>query len=182
MKLTEHLSNRNFDQSLYSGVLVDETSGTVTFPLWNLSGQMVGYQQYKPGAPKNQGLKPSEQKYFTYTGKVNDKAKLAAFGVERLNKSDKLCFVAEGVFDVAPLHLLGVNALGLLTSNPKHLKSWLHSLGYTLVALCEGDKAGKQLSKYAHHSEFLEEGCDPGDMPLEWFKSLVLKYNQLANK
>ena len=47
MNLTEHLKSRHLDMTLHHPVL-DEGTRTVTFFLYNLSGQLVGFQQYKP--------------------------------------------------------------------------------------------------------------------------------------
>lgn len=182
--MQEHLTKRRLDPGKYKGLQLNKDSAV--FLLWKLSGQLVGYQQYSPNAPKpnpnnRDARHPSEKKYYTFLGKQGGEVKkptalLAAFGVELLDKSKKVVFLAEGVFDVSPLHNRGVNALATLCNDPKHLKGWLLSQGYTLVALAEGDKAGKRLAKFAHYVEWLPEGKDPGDMPDEWFDKLVEKY------
>lgn len=171
MNLLLHLMARRCSFYRYQGVSLDVDNCTATFPLWNLSGQMVGFQQYKPLAPKT-GNKPSENKYFTYVTKVNGKAQQAVFGLDLLNVRKPYCFIVEGIFDASPLHRLNENALAVLTSNPKHLK-FLSLLPYTLIALCEGDAAGKKLGKYANKVIYLPEGKDPGDMSDDWFIDLV---------
>ena len=47
-------------------VIIDEDSQVATFLLYNMSGQIVGYQTYRPGRPKvGQGISPEMAKYFT---------------------------------------------------------------------------------------------------------------------
>lgn len=171
MNIETHLLDRRCDISLYSGVSLDLEKSVATFPLWNLSGQWVGFQQYKPLAPKS-GVKPSECKYFTYMTKVNGKSHQYAFGLELLDISKPYCFIAEGIFDVTPIHLLGQNALALLTNNPKSLE-FIKLMPYKTVALCDGDKAGEKLAKYADTVIRLPKNKDPGDMPATWFKEMV---------
>lgn len=164
----EYLNNRYFNLKLYSSVSFSEEEKSVFLPLWNLNGQMVGYQQVKPFQPKNdKTLKPSEQRYFTFVSKPDGKnAYYTAFGLELLNPNKKLLFVCEGVFDACRLHNLGLNALALLSCDPKPLKTWLWSLGYLLVPVCEGDHAGKKLAKLSNSGlvEYLPEDKDLGDL------------------
>lgn len=174
MDMYKYLKARRLDVSLYPSITVDSTIKTVTFPLWSLTGRFVGMQAHKPLAGGFQREKPSEARYFTLL--PDPASRLTAFGVDLLDSTQKVLFLAEGVFDVSPLHCRGINALAVLSNNPKHLKSWLHSLGYFLVALVEDDAAGKKLANIAHEAIYLEDGKDPGDMPDVWFDSLVNNY------
>lgn len=79
MNLTEHLKARHLDFNLHRPML-DEEEGVVTFYLWNLSGQLVGYQQYRPKGEKRPQNNPKEGKYYTYRGLPT----LAVWGVESL--------------------------------------------------------------------------------------------------
>ena len=177
MLLSEHLAQRRLLPELYSNASVDEESGVATFALWSMTGQMVGFQQYRPGAPKSGLEKARDQRYFTFLRKEGEKhTALSAFGVELLDRKQRVLFMAEGVFDVSPLHQRGVNALDVLTINPKPLKGWLRSMGYYLVSLCEGDKAGRKLAGLADESVFLPEETDPAEQSDEWFDNLVSKY------
>jgi len=172
--IVEHLKQRRLTPGLYSGVWLNEHEDICTFGLWNLSGQLVGFQQYRPLALKKINGRPSEAKYFTLLSKVDGKAKLGVFGLDTLDPLNRIVFLVEGIFDAAPLHQKGANALATLTNNPKHLASWLKSLGYWTVALCEGDNAGKKLATVADEAIFLPEGLDPGDMPDSWFDQLLV--------
>jgi hypothetical protein len=174
--LMEHLKSRRLSHKLYSGMWLDEEENVATFGMWNLSGQLVGFQQYRPLADKGHRPKPSDMRYFNIAGKVDKCSKLLAFGVELLDQKQRVLFLAEGVFDVVPLHNRNVNALATMANNPKHLASWLRTLGYYLVALCEGDSAGQKLANVADESVYLPEGKDPAEMSEEWFDELVKKY------
>lgn len=174
MDMYSYLQLRRLNPYKYQGMAVDHFTQTITFPLWNLNGEMVGFQAHKPLEHGFQRGKPSEARYHTI---IPTKAKRqTAFGVDLLDSRQKVLFIAEGIFDVAPLHTRNVNALAVLSNDPKHLRSWLHSLGYIVVALAEGDRAGKKMAKLAHKAEYLPEGKDPADMPDSWFDELVEKY------
>lgn len=168
--LLSHLKERHLNLELYSHYLCDEGK-TVTFPLWNLSGQMVGFQQYTPFQPKNdKSLKPRELRYYTLLTKTDNKLQmLGAFGLDLLNPEQKYVFVCEGVFDACRLHNRGLNALALLACDPKPLKSWLWSMGYVVVPVCEGDDAGQKLQKLANSDlvVYLPENKDLGDLTEE---------------
>jgi hypothetical protein len=164
----EHLKTRHLNVELYHSLYVSEEEQTVFFPLWNLLGQMVGYQQVRPFAPKNDSeLEPKQKRYFTWIRKFDKKTQhVTAFGLDLLNPKKKVLFVCEGVFDACRLHNLGLNALALLSCDPKPLKAWLWLLGYEIVPICEGDKAGLKMAKLSSHGrvEYLNEGEDLGDM------------------
>lgn len=160
--MKQHLLERRHSNPWY----YDETH--CCFPLYTLTGQLVGFQRYNPNGCKRSQETP---KYFTLA-----KNKNTAYGVHLLNPKQKVCFLVEGVFDATPLHALGANALAVLSNNPTNLRSWLRSLGYYLVALCEGDAAGKKLASLADTAVFLPDGRDPGDMPDEWFKQLLEEF------
>ena len=86
MSLLEHLLSRDLDPEKYTGMHVVEEEELLWVPLWNLSGQLVGYQTYRPKASKNdRALKPELMKYFTYVSKVDNKSRLAAFGFDKLS-------------------------------------------------------------------------------------------------
>ena len=164
---------RELNVDLYSSVTI--TDERITFPLWNLSGQMIGYQSYRPTGPKghSKDVLPQDMRYFTYISKIENTSKIAVFGVEQLSRTcsySNVCFLVEGIFDAVPFHNLNLNCLGLLGVGDrpnKELLNHLRSLGYLLVAVCEDDKAGKNLRKYSDKSLYLENGQDPGDLKTE---------------
>jgi hypothetical protein len=113
--------------------------------LTNLSGQFVGFQQYRPDVEFKRLNLSSDARYFTYSQRgVN-----ACWGLETLDTSKKDLYLVEGIFKASALHMLGHNALALLTSNPKPMESWLHTLPYNLIGIGDGDQAGQWMPKIA---------------------------------
>lgn len=142
MKLVKHLEERGMNPKLYS-YAKSYSASTVTFYLWNLSGQMVGYQQYRPGRTSKRENNPRQSKYFTKL-----KEKDGVFGLELLDFKQKTIYIVEGIFKAAVLHRLGFNALAVLTNHPKRLKPWfriLRAQGWSLIAIGDNDQAGQKL-------------------------------------
>jgi hypothetical protein len=61
----EHLKDRHLNVELHRP-FVDEVERVATFLLWNLSGQCVGYQQYRPEGEKKPRNNPKQGKYYTF--------------------------------------------------------------------------------------------------------------------
>lgn len=165
MNILEHLRNRHLDLSLYTGVSVDHDCAT--FPLWNLSGQMVGCQVYRPDMPKLRSGKfdPKEMKYYTYVSRYGGKyPALTAWGLETLRPGEPV-FICEGIFDSCRLHKAGLSSLALLGCDPRPLKSWLRLLPHWRISVVQGDIAGRKLAAYGNSSILLPEGYDVGDLP-----------------
>lgn len=157
-----HLAARGLDPARYSGVFVADDS--VTFALWNLSGQMVGYQTYRPDRPKAHDGAPREQRYFTFVSRYGAQTpELAVWGLETAEAGRPL-FLCEGVFDACKLHSLGLACVATLGSDPKPLRQWLACLPQLTVAVCDGDAAGRKLAKFADQVVYLPEGQDAGDL------------------
>jgi DNA primase len=170
--MTQHLQSRHLDLNLHRPV-VDEVNRVATFFLYNLSGQVVGYQQYRPDATKKPQNNPKEGKYFTYRRKDT----LGVWGLESLSLDSKVVFLTEGVFDACRLTKLGATALAVLTNNPSpDLRNWLRMLNRKVVAVCDNDTAGKKLAKFGDESVFTE-GSDLGDAPESYVKQLLMRYN-----
>ena len=105
--LLDHLKSRGLDTEK-THVLYDEESGNTYFFLYNLSGQMIGYQKYNPeGVKKDYG---EEARYYTFLGKEYDKldnanrSKISVYGLETYDVHKKYIFVVEGIWDVIKLH------------------------------------------------------------------------------
>jgi hypothetical protein len=142
--LTQHLNKRHCNLQLHRPWL-DEENHVATFPLWNLSGQMVGYQQYRPNANKEKNNHPSEGRYFTFRKMPT----LCLFGVESLHLTPNVVFLTEGVFDACRLTERGVSALAVLSCDVnKEVRGWLKSLNRLVVAVCDDDAAGRKLAKF----------------------------------
>ena len=143
MKLIKHLEERGMNPKLYS-LAKSYSASTITFYLWNLSGQLVGYQQYRPNKLDKKVNNPKLSRYFTYLKRDMD----GVFGLELLDSNQKTIYIVEGVFKAAVLHRLGYNALAVLTNHPKRLKPWfriLRAQGWNLVAIGDNDSAGQKL-------------------------------------
>ena len=170
MDLVEHLRSRHLDLKLHRPML-DEAEGVATFYLWNLSGQLVGYQQYRPKGEKRPQNNPKEGKYFTYRKQPT----LAVWGVESLKYPGSL-FVCEGVFDAWRLTEVGCAAVAVLSNNTGwDLKNWLSCLNRRVVAVCDNDAAGRKLAKFGDDVVYTFEK-DLGDSSEDYVKSLVLHY------
>lgn len=173
MNVLQHLRSRYMNTSLHT-VWISEELECVTFPLWNLSGQIVGYQRYRPGAPKEKNNDPRKGRYFT---RVKDR-RVGVWGLESWNQSNTL-FVTEGVFDACRLTNLGYAAIATLSNDVgPSLKSWLWTVRKfrRVVAVCDSDDAGQRLAKYGHVSHVVESG-DLGDASEEYVRNLAKEYN-----
>jgi DNA primase len=174
--VTEYLRRRHLDLDLHRPV-VNEAERTATFFLYNLSGQLVGFQQHRPDAGKTpQKLGPREAQYFTYRKQPTH----GVWGLESFHLSDGPVFVTEGVFDAARLTAVGQTAMATCCNDPQRdLGNWLQSLARPVVVVTDNDEAGKKLAKFGNYVEYCpEEGQDLGDCPQEFVDFLVRKYNR----
>lgn len=132
MKLVEHLSERHLCMGLYSGIYPDEEEGVVTFLLWNLSGQLVGYQQYRPNAAKKARNHPREGRYFTFLGGDQNNKKTGVWGLESLSFRSDALVACEGIFDACRFHNFGIPAVAVLFNDMKHPYEFLFCTGRKL--------------------------------------------------
>lgn len=167
----EHLQDRHLDTQLHQP-WVDEVERVATFWLYNLSGCVVGYQQYRPDADKNRNNDPKLSRYYTY----RNKNVLTVWGLESLALKPGVLFLTEGVFDAARFTELGYPALAVLSNDPKRqLREWLKCLNRRVVAVCDNDAAGRRLAKFGDVAVFTEDH-DLGDSSEEFVLDLVSKY------
>lgn len=169
-----HLLNRHINLDLHRPV-VDEFERVATFFLYNLSGQIVGYHQYRPDAGKEKKNNPREGRYFTYRLKRT----VGVWGTESLDLRKDLVFVTEGIFDAARLTELGQPALAVLSNDPtSDLRNFLVCLGRRVVAICDPDQAGRKLAKVGHNVEIMPSKWDLGDAPDAFVAELISKYQR----
>ena len=167
----EHLLDRHLNLELHRP-MVDEAERVATLFLWNLSGQLVGYQQYRPEGEKKPQNNPKQGKYFTYRKQPT----LSVWGVESLHLTPNVVFLTEGVFDAARLTNRGVSALAVLSNNPNHdLRNWLTCLNRKVVAVCDNDSAGRKLAKFGDVAVFTQDK-DLGDSDEEYVSYLLKTY------
>jgi hypothetical protein len=173
MSLLDHLHSRYLNTVLHSTWL-DYANNIATFPLWNLSGQLMGYQQYRPGASKEAKNDPREGRYFTRL-KEN---KVGVWGLESFNLSPTL-FICEGIFDAARISNLGYSALATLSYNPSSsTRSWLRIIRSSrrVVAVCDSDTSGGHLAKYGTTSHVVSGYKDLGEASESYVLQMVREY------
>jgi hypothetical protein len=175
MKITDHLRFRHFDLSLHQA-WVDEIGGVATFPLWNLSGQMVGYQQYRPSGDKKKFNNPREGRYFTF----RKNRVVGVWGLESWSLSRTL-FVTEGVFDAARITARGFSAIATLSNDlDPSTRAWLRicRAQRPVVAVCDNDVAGRKLAKFGHRYHIVETG-DLGDASEDYVTDLLVEFGRV---
>lgn len=145
MNLVKHLLTRHYDPCRYTNQVLDVDNSVLTVYLTNLAGQFVGFQQYRPLVKEKRVNNATEGRYFTYS----QRGVSACWGLETLDTHKEDLYIVEGIFKASALHMLGHNALALLTCNPVPMKSWLHTLPYNLIGIGDGDKAGSWMPKIA---------------------------------
>jgi DNA primase len=171
MNLKEHLEQRHCDIKLHNPIL-DQEEEVVTFLLYNLSQQIVGFQQYRPNGTKNKKNDPREGRYFTF----HRKQTIAVFGIESLHLTPDIVFVTEGIFDAARLTNRGVSAIATLSNNPNQdCRNFLRSLGRKIVVVCDNDIAGKQLANCGDVAIFTEEK-DLGECSEQYISEIIEKF------
>lgn len=171
MDLVKHLLERNYDPSRYVNQVLDHDESILTVYLTNLTGQIVGYQQYRPLVKDKKVNDPKLSRYFTYSPRQTN----ACWGVETLDPNKKDLYIVEGIFKASALHMLGHNALALLTANPKPMKSWLHTLPYRLIGIGDSDKAGRYMQRIA--GEGFQSEFDLDEYNLNELNDLLEEYN-----
>jgi len=172
MTVLQHLRSRHFDTELHTA-WVDENEGVSTFPLWNLSGKLVGYQQYRPSGEKKMFNNPKEGRYFTFR---KDRV-VGVWGLESWNLSNTL-FITEGVFDACRLTSRGYSAIAMLANDlDPSTKEWIYTVRASrfVVAVCDNDPAGRRLARHGHVAHVVETG-DLGDASEEYVTKLIKTY------
>ena len=155
----------NFDHLIHRGgttsmrhVVVDEKY--IYFYLYNLSGQMVGYQRYfKDGTKEFRNEDRADAKYYTYISKAAKGSVLGVYGLNSYHPQTDL-YIVEGVWDAIVLHKFGFSAIAVLCNNPEHLASWLFAIPNKVIAIPDADKSGSKLIKYADSHVVLPDGYD----------------------
>ena len=178
-----HIHNRHVDTDLHR-VWVDDESHVAVFPLWNLSGEMAGYQSYRPDADK---VKKNDEygRYYTYRGLKlvrNHNKTVAVWGLESWNLGNTL-FVTEGIFDAARITKLGASAVAMLSNDPSpSARNWVECVRQNrpVVAVCDPGSAGRKLAKLGCHVHTMSvpglPDADLGDAPLDYVKNLIECY------
>lgn len=187
--IRKNLDERGVDFNRVS-VWVDERNDTATFPIYNLSGQMVGYQFYNPAGKKY--IKRREEvdrhlfKYYTFLSGKKFEKHMGVWGLESYDLQSKFLFIVEGIFDAIKIQNAGYSAIATLSNDPRRdLKRWLSTLPQTIVAILDNDiesRAGNKLAKFANIVATVPEPYnDLGDMPQsevnEFIQNVLTKYS-----
>jgi len=173
MDIKSHLKQRNLNTNLHP-TIIDEQTNTATFLLYNLSGQLIGYQFYNPNGSKTIFQDKLQSKYYTYRNKHYPTVTL--WGIESLNSPHQPVFLTEGIFDAARMTFLNFSALATMTNNPpRDYINFLLFLNRPIIAVCDNDDAGRKLAKFGHYTEVPE--TDLGDAPEEYISYLIKKYS-----
>ena len=153
--IISHLKERGIDPKL-TRVLIDEKTSDSYFFLYNLTGQMVGYQKYNPLMAKTgQGRleDPRLARYFIWAGDEGYGKKIAVWGLETLNWTDEFLFITEGIFDCVKIHQAGEPAIAVMCNDPSDsLKSWIKTLPQKRIVIYDNDIPGKKLKKIGDYN------------------------------
>ena len=170
-----HLTERNLDTQKHSVWFLEDS--TYAFPLWNLSGQLLGVHHYNPLGSKDND-NSLNGKYCTRVHNPH----VVVWGLESWSFSNTL-FLTEGLFDAAKVTWCGYSALALFgtTSVPnKNLLNWLWNVNQfrNVVALCDNDKQGSWLASYAAKSYQFKKFHDAGDAPVSFVYRLCQSFEE----
>lgn len=174
MTVATNLKSRYLDTKLHR-VWVDETEGVATFPLYNLSNKMVGFQQYRPSADKRKANHPRDSRYFTY----RKNSVVGVWGLESWKLSNTL-FITEGVFDAARLTYFGCSAIATLSNDvDDSLARWLWLVGKSrpVIAVCDNDAAGRRLARSASFRHVVGQYKDLGEASQEYVQQLIKNFS-----
>lgn len=174
-ELKQHLEDRHLNINLHRVIISNEVA---TILLYNLSGQIIGYQRYNPSFPstmpgdgKQAVLR--DRRYYNYISP----GMIGLFGIESYDVNCSCVFVTEGVFDACRLTNRGACAIAMLTNSPSSsMKNFLTCLGKPLIAICDNDKAGMRLRSVGNHFEIVQGGKDLGECSEDYVDYLMNKY------
>ena len=171
LKLLNHLKFRDLDITT-NRCLLNEENDEVYFLLWNLSGQLQGYQKYFfEGVKIHDSNKAAREgilaKYFTWVTKVDRRVEVAVYGLETYKWDGKYLFITEGIFDIIKIHNLGEPGIATLMNDPpKSYKGWLKTIPQKKIVIYDNDKAGEKLAELGDYAFTVPSPYkDLGDMP-----------------
>jgi hypothetical protein len=175
--ISKHLISRGIDPKK-TRVIIDEETEDSYFFLYNLSGQMVGYQKYNPNYVKTGQSNlddPRMAKYFTWVSDEEKGKKIAVWGLESFDvMSDEFVFITEGIFDAARIQEAGYPAISTLCNSPSDsVRSWLKTLPQKKIVIYDNDVAGKELIGCGDFAYTVPSGKDANDLTPEEAKVFI---------
>jgi len=144
MNIYQYLYSRSFDPSRYHcSIGYEKHKQVLAVNLYNLTGELVGYQIHRPWSMEKKVNDPKTGRYYTYTSEGYD----GVFGLEACRNDGRPWYIVEGIFKAAKLHSLGYNSIAVLTSHPKRMRPWFRILKATrpLIGIGDNDPAGQKL-------------------------------------
>lgn len=175
-EIKSHLKDRGIDPD-QTRVIIDEQTNDVYFFLYNLSGQMVGFQKYNKDYQKTGQSNlddPRMAKYFTWVSEEGYGKAIAVWGLESTKFTDKFLFITEGIFDAARIQEAGYPAIAVLCNNPNiSLKGWLETLPQTKIVIYDNDIPGKRLIKFGDYAYTVPRDKDVNDLTPEEAKKFL---------
>ncbi len=169
--IKDHLEKRHINLELHRPFL-NYQNNSATFFLYNFSGQICGYQTYRPFGDKKIFNHPDLGRYYTYR-KIPT---ISVWGMESYKNETHPIFIVEGIFDAARITERNHCAFATLCNKPpKDYKNWLQILPNPTIAICDNDKAGFELSKFTDHYEVVPDS-DLGDASDDYVSHLITSY------
>ena len=173
-ELIDHLKSRHLNLELHRPIL-DEELSIATFLFYNLSEQLVGYQQYNPNGDKKIFNSKLDGRYYTYRKQPT----ISIWGLESYYISDGPIFITEGIFDAARITERNQTAFAVCSNDPpKDYKNWFDTLPRKVIAICDNDPAGEELAKFGDYYEIVPDNKDVGDSSEEYVRYLIEKYTK----
>lgn len=174
--IISHLKGRGVDPN-QTRVIIDEKTEDVYFFLYNLSGQMVGFQKYNPNYQKTGQTKlddPRMAKYFTWVTEEGKGKSIGVWGLESTRFTDEYIFITEGIFDAARIQEAGYPTIAVLCNNPSDsIKSWLATLPQKKIVIYDNDVPGRKLMRVGDFSYTVPRDKDVNDLTPEEAKSFL---------
>lgn len=163
-------------------IIIDKETNNATFLIYNLHGQLIGYQRYNPLGDKKHFFDEDDiVKYFTWIGNDSVKGKkLACWGLDSIKPSTKILYITEGIFDANMVQKTGRACVALMTGTPSpQMVQFLNLLPYKKIAIMDNDEGGSK----SHFSKFfMVKTPDPykdcGEMPLDEVDEFLTKVEQ----
>lgn len=126
-------------------VWIDYENNLATFPLYGVSGRLLGYQRYNPNSTDKKQNALDGGRYFTYQTGEKLSGEWVVWGLDQLSDDRTTLYLTEGIFEAARLLSTKHNAVAILGSCPP-LKTitQLYGLGFKRLVWCgDNDKAGR---------------------------------------
>lgn len=184
LDIENHLKERGIDFNK-TNVVVNKTNNVAYFFLYNLSGQLVGYQYYNPTGLKAirsnfKDQDPLNLNLLKYKSYVSNN-EIAVYGLETYDLKSKYLFIVEGIFDSIKIHNAGYPAIATLSNDvTKSTRNWIKTLPQEIIVIYDNDEAGKRLIKLGHRAFTSPKPYkDIGEMPQTEVNEFL---NKILNK